>query len=518
MISPFVVSVGTPAAANSGAITPGLPPGYTLNDILLLFVDTAQDTVHAPTGYAQVGPDNGFSPNTFSNDVTGATRLTVFWKRASAAEAAPSVSNTFGMIYGVIMAVRGCRTYGDPFFVVSQYVKPTETTAYSSVNQAESIDDSLIVYGISNSIDSTGAHFTLGTNANLTNLTKQFDNGTTDGVGGGLVIVTGDLATAGMIGILTGTWSSITSDVTDAFAMIPATAIDIVASPRASEIQVFYANSTNTPNTSTWTKPYGAQWVRIIGIGGGGGGGNGRTTATAHAGGAGGGGGYTDKTVLASGLGPILTVNPGDGGSGGANAAAGGNAGNNGGSSTVVDPNNIENGAPWNILTASGAGGGTGATTGANGAAGSGGGRGTSAAAGAQGLGGQGGGGGGAAQAGGPGDEGGGGGSGGSASSNLFGGLSLYGGGGGGGGAVGSTGGSGGGSGGGATGGGAGQAGFASPYLTLGGGGGGGGNSLSPTGGVGGFPGGGGGGGPAGATNTAGGAGANGIVVIITSF
>jgi hypothetical protein len=511
MVSPFVVSVGTPAAAPSGSITPGLPPGYTLNDILLIFVDTAQDTVAgAPTGYAQLGPDNGAGA---THDVAGATRLTVFWKRSSAAETAPTVTNVTGVIYGVMMAVRGCRIYGDPFFVVSQFVKSVASTAYSSqTGNGESIDDSLIVYGLSNGISNTTAQLSNLVNATLTNLTKQFDDTTTDGVGGGLAIVTGNLATAGPIGTLTGTWATSTADVTNAFAMIPNTAIDIVASPRTAEVQVFYPNAGG--GVSTWIKPFGAKWIDITAIGAGGGGGNGRSSATASTGGAGGGGGFRNKRIPANTFGASLNVGVGFGGAGGANAAAGGNNGAAGAVSLVQDP-----ATAFSLVQAVGGNGGDGAVSGGFGLGGGGGGFGnpTPAAQGTQGFGGQGGGNGATGGAGGYSDQGGGGGGGGGTTPALFvGGNSAYGGGGGGGGGTTTAGG--GGNGGGGSGGGVGSAGSNSPYLTLGGGGGGGASTATAPAGSGGFPGGGGGGGSESGTNTAGGSGGGGVVVIVTTF
>jgi hypothetical protein len=512
MTSPFVVSVGTAASAATGVnITPGLPAGYTLNDIFLLFVETDGNSVSAAAinasgsgGYAQLGPDN---TNGTTIAAAGTTRLTVFWKRTSAAEVAPTFDNGNGMIYAVMMAVRGCRTVGDPFFVLEQFVKITASTAYSSqTGNSESVDDSLIVYGLSNAISGTGAQLSGQANATLTNLTKQFDAAVATGSGGGLAIVTGNLATAGPTGTLTGTWASSTADVTNGFAMIPATAVDIVAAPRTAEIQIFYANASGSGLTSTWVKPYGAKIVDVYLNSAGGGGGNGRSTSTTAAGGGGGGGAFVHKRFRAIDLAATVLVQAGAGGAGGAAAAAGGNNGGNGGNTTFQSAS---------VLVASGAVGGVGATSGVGGTGGNGGGLGTAAAASTQAFGGQGAGGGAAATAGGAGEGGGGaGGGGGIAAAGGAGGNSFHGGGGGGGGSTTATGANGGGGGGTGIGGGNAGNGGAAAFLPMGGGGGGGGNSTT-AGGIGGLPGGGGGGGGDG---TAGGNGANGMGMIVTWF
>jgi len=72
---------------------------------------------------------------------------------------------------------------------------------------------------------------------------------------------------------------------------------------------------------ATWTKPAGAQFVEVIAVGGGGGGGSGRlgkTGATRGGGGGGGGGGVTRWMVPAAALGATVAVTVGQGGAGGA--------------------------------------------------------------------------------------------------------------------------------------------------------------------------------------------------------
>lgn len=105
--------------------------------------------------------------------------------------------------------------------------------------------------------------------------------------------------------------------------------------------RVFAISPLNTTNvqifsavgTSTWTKPVGAQVVRVIAISGGGGGGSGRrgASASSRTGGNGGNGGlYVDQVFEASALTDTVTVTVGGGGAGGASITANSTNGNNG--------------------------------------------------------------------------------------------------------------------------------------------------------------------------------------------
>jgi hypothetical protein len=126
-----------------------------------------------------------------------------------------------------------------------------------------------------------------------------------------------------------------------------------------------------TPGTSTWTKPAGVNFVRVVLIGAGGGGGSGGRYATTSGRSGGGGGASGSTTILnfrASDLGATESVTVGAGGVGGASVTTdttAGNAGGAGGNTT------------FGYFLARGSGGGGGGTT----SSGTGGGGSTAAAA-----------------------------------------------------------------------------------------------------------------------------------------
>lgn len=500
---PSFVAAGT-SATGTGNITPGLPSGHTTNDINILFVQSSNQTVAAPAGWAQLGPAVGFG----TAAAAGSVRLTIFWKRDSGADSDPTVTDPGDHAIGQIIGIRGCVTTGDPFIILGQTRKTTASTTGTAFGGATRINSCLIVNAFAHALDSASAVFSSWTNASLSSVTERIDVATTDGTGGGIGVATGELSTAGTVAATTVTETS-TTDVSSTFAMLPA---DCVRS--GVDVQIF----TTPEYTDTWTKPTGAKSVRIVSISGGASGSAGRNAATAAGGGGGGGGMYSLDEFTAGELPSALHVKCGGGGAATAHTdGAASNAGGNTNITNVADTLGFVGRGGGQAATASatgsggagGAGGGyeilgspaAGAITSAYGSASARGGTGgTTAAAGSANN-----------------DYGGGGGAGGGTSqAGSAGGSTRRGGGGGGGGRSNTNFGTGGGSpnaGGGQT---VGAAGDASTNLSMGGGGGAGGNSASGTGGTGGWPGGGGGGGGSQSGAQGGGAGADGVIVITT--
>lgn len=502
--APTFVAAGT-SATGTGDVIPGVPSGHTTNDILVLLVQTNNQTAAAPAGYTQMGPAAGIG----TTAVAGATRLTAFWKRDGGSETDPTVVDTGDHTLAQIIGIRGCPTTGDPFRNVGTTAKRTASTTGTGSAGATPADNCLVLQAFAHGLDSASAVFSSWTNASLSAVTERVDVATADGNGGGIGAATGLLATVGAFVATTVTETS-TTDVGLAWYFLPS---GWTNKGNHVDRQIFL-----TPGLAdTWTKPSGAKMVDIIAIGGGGSGSAGRNAATAAGGGGGGGGAWNQFTYAASQLTATLTVTAGAAGA--ATAHVDGTVGNNGGNSLVSDGvRNIAVGAlgVGGAASASGAGG-DGARGGAissTAAAASsstydmqapgGGTGGTTAGAGgsAIGLAGGAGAGGGTTQAtsaGGPAYRGGAGGGGGRSNTNV------------------GTGGAGfllAGAAGGAS---ASANGTDAPYPEAGGGGGAGGTSASGTGGTGGWPGGGGGGGGSQSGAQGGGKGGDGVVIIVTT-
>ncbi len=507
---PTFVAIGS-SATGTGDITPGLPTGHTTNDILLLFVQTDSQAATPPAGYAQLGPAVGIG----AAAAASSTRGYVFWKRDGGAEGAPTVTDSGDHTLGIIMAIRGCMTTGDPFLSIGQTRKATASTTGTAAAGATPTDACLVVNAFFHGLDSASVVFSAWTNASLASITEQIDVATADGNGGGIGVATGGMTKSGSFGSTTVTETS-TTDVSTTFIMLPA---GIAARNGFIDQQVFL-----TPGLAdTWTKPTAAVIAQMSAIGGGASGSAGRNAATASGGGGGGGGMFTRAIIAAPTLPATMTVTAGAGGAASTNSD--GAASNGGNVSTVVASAVTIVTSPAG-LAATAAASGTGGTGGVGGgrfsssptAAGSGSFTVQATAGGVAGTG--------AGQPG-IGDSGGSGGGGGTTGAGAAGGAANFGGGGGGGGRSNTNVGTGGGSmlgaafsgatpgvAGGAT---ASANGGDSPYPDqYGGAGAAGGGSVSGLGGRGGWPGGGGGGGGSQSGAVAGGAGGDGVVVITT--
>lgn len=485
-------------ATGTGAVAANFPAGHVLNDILLLFVQSSNQAVTAPVGYAQIGPQHGIGTAV----AAGSTRLAAFWKRDGGSEAAPTVADTGDHTYVVMAAVKDCITNGDPFlFLGSKRKTAASTTAGPGVVAPGIVDAGLLLTAFAHGVDNASGQASSST----ADSSEEFDDGTTDGTGGGIAVFSQVVSNARLsYGNVSATWANSTVDVSLTFLMLPVDTRILSDSARPTEVQTFL-----TPGTDTWTKPTGARAVEVIAIGGGGAGGAGRSAATAAGGAGGGGGAYARKLFRASELSATATVVVGSGGVGGATASAGS-------ASSVTDGVNVITSAGFGVIGAAaasadggrgGAGGSGGSLTaigsGNNGSGSAGASQGTTTdgAAGTLGdLGGAGGGGGNVAAGGGG-----------------VGGTSVYGGGGGGGGTVSLAGGAGGVGGNGGAGG-ISKGGSATPtgVFTAGGSGGAGGSDSPTAGGNGAQPGGGGGGG--GNATQSGGNGGDGAVTILTYF
>jgi PKD repeat protein len=209
--APTFVAAGT-VAAGSGTITPGLPAGIQTNDILLLFLETANQTITISNQnggtWAQV---TGSPQGTGTVGGSSSTMLTVFWSRYNGTQGAPTASDSGNHQIGRIIAVRGCPTSGNPWDVTAGGVDATEDTSGSIPGATTTVANTLVVTAIASSrpdLNGTAA-FSAWTNANLTGLTERVDNTTTSSNGGGIGVATGTKATAGAYGATAVTVSEI---------------------------------------------------------------------------------------------------------------------------------------------------------------------------------------------------------------------------------------------------------------------------------------------------------------------
>jgi hypothetical protein len=316
-VAPFVASTGA-AFSSTAAPTATLPAGQRLNDILVLILQSSQQDLATPAGYTRLGPQNGIGAAASA----GSTRLGIFWKRATASESAPTIADSGDHTYGVMLAIRGAPSSGDPFRMIGQAWKFTASTTGTADAGTTRKANCLVLNIFAHAIDSATAQGSSPTNSSLTSVTEVFDGATTDGTGGGIYVASGIKADPGDVAATTVTWAASTVDLSTTIAFVPEAEDDV---RRAPETWTYIGSLPNLDDV--WVKPRGARRVHAQVIDGGGSGSGGNTTTTAAGGGGGGGGGYDEAWYEAEELGSTVTVIAGAGGAQGTALNQAGNVG-----------------------------------------------------------------------------------------------------------------------------------------------------------------------------------------------
>lgn len=219
MALPTFVNVGTSQSAAT-AITPGMPASVLANDILLLFIETADQAITV-SGGTETWTEVTGSPVS----VAGLTRLTVFWARASQdAPTSPTTSDSGDHQTGRIMAVRGCVTSGNPWDVTSTGTEAVSDTSGSITGLTTTVQDCLVVAAMA--VDAPTANgttnFSAWANTDLANVTERIDNTSNQGNGGGIGAATGDRAVPGTVGATTVTLANAAQKAFMTIALKPA--------------------------------------------------------------------------------------------------------------------------------------------------------------------------------------------------------------------------------------------------------------------------------------------------------
>jgi len=192
-------------AASISAITPALPASILTNDILLLFVETANDLTQTSIANQNGGTwtqvtnsPQGIGPN----GGTSATRLAVFWSRYNGTQGAPTTNDAGNHQIGFIAAFRDVKTSGDPWNITSGGTIASDAPVTITLTGATtSSDNCLVVLAVANDMDINATTiYSNWTNTNLASVTERFDGNNNQGNGGGLGMATGEMATAGNYG------------------------------------------------------------------------------------------------------------------------------------------------------------------------------------------------------------------------------------------------------------------------------------------------------------------------------
>jgi hypothetical protein len=175
-----------------------LPPGWEENDIFLLVVQSnGEDPAAAPSGWTEIP---GESPQ-----FTAETRTTVFWRRATASEVAPGVTDTGNHTQAIIACFRGCPTIGNPWDIVDgDVVAESPADQWAVPGNTTTVNNTKVVLIATNPC----AKFLPGliwaaVNPDLSNLAIRFCANFAEPAAGGIAIITGDKPEAGAYGAWT---------------------------------------------------------------------------------------------------------------------------------------------------------------------------------------------------------------------------------------------------------------------------------------------------------------------------
>jgi lipopolysaccharide export system protein LptA len=192
-------------ASGTGALTVAALTGTQAGDVIVLFAESANQTVSQPTGYQTL-----FSqPGTGTAGAAGGVRLTAFYRiLADAADTSTTVADSGDHTTAIKILLRDTALVsGGPFTVSASATSASTSVVFPSLTTT--LDESLIVLAAAVDTDAASTA-TVGavTNANLTSITERHDESVIAGAGGGLVIVTAQQATAGVTGTSTATGST----------------------------------------------------------------------------------------------------------------------------------------------------------------------------------------------------------------------------------------------------------------------------------------------------------------------
>lgn len=188
----------SPLTCSQTALSTSLPANIQTNDILLMFVETGNQTI---TVLNQNGGTWAQTPDSFQGTGSGGTRLTAFWSRYNGVQGAPVLSDSGNHQCSTIIAIRGVENMGNPWDVTSGGINSSGPNTLSISGDETTGNDRLVVIAVADDWDSASTdRYTGWSNLDLANITEQVDIGSTIGNGGGIGIATAEKSAAGVFG------------------------------------------------------------------------------------------------------------------------------------------------------------------------------------------------------------------------------------------------------------------------------------------------------------------------------
>lgn len=201
-LRPYLRSIGT-FASGTGAVTPGAPAGNQAGDVLVLVVETADQSLPTdpPTGWSVF--DDGYITVPNNDPVTGVTRLSMYWQRLTGAYSEASIGDAGDHTCGIILCIADCVETGTPFLGYGTVSAASATSNIkfgvgSSGTQFTSVANVFYVGTAAFALDNGDTNFLPASYGLLgsvtpTNITNQFSEIVRSGNGGGIGVVTADI-------------------------------------------------------------------------------------------------------------------------------------------------------------------------------------------------------------------------------------------------------------------------------------------------------------------------------------
>lgn len=209
MTLPSYIAAGT-KGEGTGDIVPTVGT-HTAGDLLILGVQSrTSESVSAPSGWTAI-PGGMVSCGAAS----ASCRITLFFKFTAGSEGNPTVTDPGDHAYGKIWTFRGVNA-STPFHRCSAFPgRANDATGRAFwPGIVTSLNDCLVLNFLGWGLDNAGPIGSAAgadiVNGTLANVAGRTDEGTTQGLGGGIKLVTGEMATAGVVDPTTDTTSNAT--------------------------------------------------------------------------------------------------------------------------------------------------------------------------------------------------------------------------------------------------------------------------------------------------------------------
>lgn len=206
-------------ASGTGALTVGVPSGYTEGNFFLLMVESANQAITTPTNWTQVSNSPQY---TGIAATAGAVRLAVFYKWVTSSESSVSVADSGNHTTAIISEWSGVNTVS-PIDTTAGRVDSTATASISCPGVTTTTSNVMIVnvIGLDKDEEDTDT-ITSWANASLASITEGHDQTVTSGVGGGIAFAYGIKTSSGTVSATTGTGDSSTRHAYVTVALYPA--------------------------------------------------------------------------------------------------------------------------------------------------------------------------------------------------------------------------------------------------------------------------------------------------------